>query len=329
MIDSVPKYSIVVAVYNRPDEVGELLNSLSNQLFKNFEVIILEDGSTLDCKEIVDRYATRLTIHYHFKHNTGPGHTRNIGVSLARGAYIVFFDSDCIIPDDYFIKVEQALLKNDVDAWGGPDMASKDFNSLQKAISHTMTSYLTTGGIRGGKKQVSWFEPRSFNFGIKKTVFTGLGGFHYTKIGEDIDLSFRMKKGGFKSVLIADAYVYHKRRTSLAKFYKQVFIFGKSRIIVNRAHPGSIKLVHLFPLLFTLGFFSIPFISIFSSSMFNLISFVYISYFIAIGIECWVKTKSFRVSTLSMAAAWIQMIGYGTGFLKEIIKKTPRERISN
>jgi glycosyltransferase involved in cell wall biosynthesis len=329
MIDPAPKYSIVVAVYNRPDEVGELLNSLSNQLFKNFEVIIVEDGSTLDCKEVVDKYSTLLNIQYQFKTNTGPGHTRNIGVSLARGSYIVFFDSDCIIPDDYFIKVEQALLKYDVDAWGGPDRASKDFNALQKAISHTMTSYLTTGGIRGGKKQVTWFEPRSFNFGIKKKVFTELDGFHYTKIGEDIDLSFRMKKGGYKSVLIADAYVYHKRRTSLAKFYKQVFIFGKSRIIVNRAHPGSIKLVHLFPLVFTLGFFSIPFISIFSNAISNLISVLYISYFIAIGIECGFKTNSLKVSMLSIAAAWIQMIGYGTGFLKEIIKKTPRERISS
>lgn len=329
MIESIPKYSIVVAVYNRPDEVGELLNSLSKQLFKNFEVIIVEDGSKLDCKEVVDNYSALLNIQYHFKPNTGPGHTRNIGVSLARGEYIVFFDSDCIIPDDYFIKVDQTLLKNDVDAWGGPDRASKDFNSLQKAISHTMTSYLTTGGIRGGKKQVSWFEPRSFNFGIKKTVFTELEGFHYTKIGEDIDLSFRMKKGGYTSVLIVDAYVYHKRRTSLAKFYKQVFIFGKSRIIVNRAHPGSIKLVHLFPLFFTLGFFSIPFISIFSNSMCNLVSVLYISYLIAIGIECGFKTKSLKVSLLSIAAAWIQMIGYGTGFLKEIIKKTPRERISS
>ncbi len=323
-----PKYSIVVAIYNRPDEVEELLNSLSNQLFNQFNLIIVDDGSSLDCKDVVARYTSQLDIHYHFKPNTGPGHTRNIGVSMARGEFIVFFDSDCIIPDDYFIKIETAMMQSVFDAWGGPDRASKDFNALQKAISHTMTSYITTGGIRGGKKQISGFEPRSFNFGIKRSLFTALGGFHFTKIGEDIDLSIRMRKAGIRSMLVADAYVFHKRRTSLNKFFKQVFIFGRSRIIVNRAHPGSIKLFHLFPLFFTIGFFSLPVLLPISNVLFKVVLSIYILYFIAVGMECAVKTKSIVVSIISIAAAWIQMIGYGTGFMRELLIKTKREKIS-
>lgn len=323
-----PKYSIVVAIYNRPDEVDELLQSLCKQHINNFEVIIVEDGSMLDCKDVIAQYKDKLNIRYHFKPNTGPGHTRNVGVSIASGEYIVFFDSDCIIPDDYFIKVEDAMKHRVFDAWGGPDRASKDFNALQKAISHTMTSYLTTGGIRGGKKQLSKFEPRSFNFGIRKSVFIQLGGFHFTIIGEDIDLSIRMKKAGVQSVLIADAYVYHKRRTSLKKFFKQVFIFGRSRIIVNRAHPGTIKLLHLLPLMFTLGFFSLFILPLLSSALFTWLLSLYALFFISVATEAAIKTKSIKVSVISVAAAWIQMIGYGTGFIKELLFESKRVKIS-
>lgn len=324
-----PKYSIVVAIYNRPDELEELLYSLSRQRSNDFEVVIVEDGSSLDCKDVVAKYRGKLDIQYQYKPNTGPGHTRNIGVSMARGEYIVFFDSDCIIPDDYFTKVEEAMNQGVFDAWGGPDRASKDFNALQKAISHTMTSYITTGGIRGAKKQLSWFEPRSFNFGIRKSVFNGLGRFHYSKIGEDIDLSIRMKKAGVRSILIADAYVYHKRRTSLSKFYKQVFIFGRSRIIVNRAHPGTIKVFHLFPLFFTAGLISLLFLLFFSTPLFKFISCMYALFFTAVALECAIKTKSIQASVISIAAAAIQMIGYGTGFLKELLLESKREKISN
>lgn len=323
-----PKYSIVVAIYNRPDEVDELLHSLCKQRVNNFEVIIVEDGSVQDCKDVIAQYKDKLNIHYRFKKNTGPGDTRNVGVSMASGEFIVFFDSDCIIPDDYFIKVEDAMKHGTFDAWGGPDRASKDFNDLQKAISHTMTSFITTGGIRGGKNQLSKFEPRSFNFGIRKSVFIQLGGFHFTIIGEDIDLSIRMKKAGIQSVLITDAYVYHKRRTSLKKFFKQVFIFGRSRIIVNRAHPGTIKLLHLFPLLFTMGFFSLFILPLLSTTLFKFLISLYALFFILIATESAIKTKSFKVSVISVAAAWIQMIGYGTGFIKELLFESKRVKIS-
>ena len=329
MTEIIPKYSIVVAIYNRPDEVEELLFSLSKQQKANFEVIIIEDGSSLNCKSVVDRYKDKLSIQYHVKPNTGPGHTRNVGVSMARGEYIVFFDSDCIIPEDYFIKVEHAMCQQHFDAWGGPDKASKDFNSLQKAISHTMTSYITTGGIRGGKNHLSWFEPRSFNFGIKKNIFNTLEGFHYTKIGEDIDLSLRMKKAGVVSILIPDAFVYHKRRTSLSKFFKQIFIFGRSRVLVNKVHPGSIKLFHLFPLFFSIGFFSLPLLPIFSLTLFKIALALYLIFFFAVATECAIKTKSIYVSFIAIAAAWIQMIAYGSGFMKELFFKSTRVRITD
>ena len=329
MIKENPKYSIVIAVYNRPDEVSKLLDSLQKQIFKNFEVIIVEDGSSIDCKSLVAEYSPGLEIHYYFKNNTGQGHSRNIGASYARGEYLVFFDSDCIIPEDYFLRVEEEMIKRDFDVWGGPDKAAEDFNALQKAISHTMTSYMTTGGIRGAKKHIIWFETRSFNFGIKKSVFDQVGGFFYTNRGEDIDLSHRLKKGGYSSILIPDAFVYHKRRTTLVNFFKQVFSFGKTRIFINRSHPGSLKLVHLLPLVFTIGFFSLPILALVNIYLFCLLMSLYLLYLIAVGVESGVKTKKLTVSLLAIAAAWIQMIAYGTGFIGELFNETPREKISN
>ncbi|MFN5422185.1 MAG: glycosyltransferase [bacterium] len=328
MAEKIPKYSVVVAVYNRPDEISKLLDSLNKQLSKDFEVIIVEDGSSIDCKTVITEYSSLLDIHYFFKENSGQGDSRNFGVAQAKGEYIVFFDSDCIIPQGYFLKVEEEMHKRSFDAWGGPDSASDDFNSLQKAISHTMTSYMTTGGIRGAKKQLGSFEPRSFNFGIRKSTFIDLGGFHYTNRGEDIELSHRLKKEGYHSILISEAFVYHKRRTTLSNFFKQVFSFGQTRIFLKQIHPGSLNIIHLLPLFFTLGFFSMPIWACINMSICYTIIFLYSFYLLAVGVECVIKTKSLTVTFLAVVATWIQMIAYGTGFIREILKKTPRKKIS-
>ena len=217
------KYSIIIPVFNRQHEVVELLSSLLDQTYKNFEVVIVEDGSTNRCDHVVDQYRDTLKIEYFFKPNSGPGPSRNAGFALAKGEYFVVFDSDCIIPPNYFEAVEKSLAENQWDAWGGPDLAHKDFTILQRAMGYTMSSILTTGGIRGGKKRLGGFQPRSFNMGISHHVFEATRGFAFDRFAEDIEFSIRMKKQGFKIGLISDAFVYHKRRTNFTQFYHQVF----------------------------------------------------------------------------------------------------------
>ena len=228
-----PKYSIVIPVYNRPDEVKELLDSLLSQVFEDFEVIIVEDGSTEKSDQVIQHYQSELNIHYFFKENSGQGFARNYGFERAKGDYIIVFDSDCIIPDNYLIHVDSFLKKNTADAFGGPDKAHSSFNTLQKAISYSMTSPFTTGGIRGNKKHVGKFHPRSFNMGISKEVFDKTRGYKLTRMGEDIEFSIRIINSGFKTALIEKAHVYHKRRSSLSQFYKQLHFFGRARVNVN------------------------------------------------------------------------------------------------
>jgi glycosyltransferase involved in cell wall biosynthesis len=314
------KYSVVVPVYNRPQEIEELLSSLVQQSYKNFEVILVEDGSSITSQSVFDRYSSQLAISYYFKPNTGPGPSRNFGFTKAKGDYFVVFDSDCILPPEYFDAVELTLTSLRLDAWGGPDRGHENFTSLQQAMGYTMSSFLTTGGIRGGKKRVGEFQPRSFNMGISRQVFERTGGFRFDRFAEDIEFSIRMREEGFKVALIPDAYVYHKRRTSLEQFYKQVFNFGKGRVQVGKAHPGEVKLTHWFPTLFTLGMCSIPFWA-FIDSRLSLAAFVtYLLYFIAISFDSLRSTGSFIVAFLSIPSAFVQMAGYGLGFLKEKLK---------
>jgi len=219
-------YSVVIPVYNRPEEVRELLNSLAEQTFKHFEVLIIEDGSSVKCQDVVLSFKDRLNINYFFKENSGQGFTRNYGFERAKGDYFIVFDSDCIIPNHYFKTVDDFLESNEIDSFGGPDSAHPSFNTLQKAISYSMTSPFTTGGIRGNKKHVGKFHPRSFNMGISKQVFEKTRGYKLTRMGEDIEFSIRVINSGFKTALIESAFVYHKRRTSLSQFYKQLHFFG-------------------------------------------------------------------------------------------------------
>ena len=239
-----PKFSVIIPVFNRPEELSDILESLLVQTRQNFEVIIVEDGSSITSQDVVDGFAKRLPIVYYFKSNSGPGPSRNFGFAHARGDYFVVFDSDCILPPTYFQTVEQALENDELDAWGGPDRAHERFTLTQRAMAYTMSSILTTGGIRGGKKRIGWFQPRSFNMGISREVFARTQGFAFDRYAEDIEFSIRMRKAGFRVGLIADAFVYHKRRATFAQFFKQVFNFGRGRVLVGRRHPEEVKLTH-------------------------------------------------------------------------------------
>lgn len=308
-----PQFSVIIPVYNRPDEVDELLDSLTRQSHKNFEVIIIEDGSDLSSESLVEAYRDKIkNLIYQYIPNGGPGPARNKGASLAVGDWLVFFDSDCIIPEDYFLLLTQYLESNETDAFGGPDRAHKDFSTIQKAISYSMTSLLTTGGIRGSKSSAEKFKPRSFNLGIKRDVFDQLGGFGHLRFGEDMDLSFRLENQNFKTALISQCWVYHKRRTKFKQFFKQVFNSGMARMVLGKLHPGTTKLVHLFPMVFTIGFVVSAIAKFIGLSVFfNL----YGMYGIALFLHALVMERSLLVAVASVWAGFTQLVGYGFGFI--------------
>jgi len=312
-----PRFSIVVPVYNRPLEIQELLESLTRQTNKNFEMILVEDGSSKTSEKVYEDYSNRLTIQYYYKTNSGPGPSRNFGFERARGEYFVVFDSDCIIPDHYFESVEKFLKSESVDAWGGPDRGHQNFTIVQQAMGYTMSSLFTTGGIRGGKS--NGFQPRSFNMGISRKVFEQTGGFKFDRLAEDIELSVRMRKQGFRAALIPDAYVFHKRRTNLKEFFIQVSNFGKGRALVGKAHPGEVKVTHWFPAFFLLGIILLPVLFLIFPVLALAGVAAYCLYLLALVIDCYLTTHSITVSLLSVPAALIQLTGYGYGFLKEMI----------
>ncbi|MEX2336049.1 MAG: glycosyltransferase [Fulvivirga sp.] len=310
-------YSVIIPVYNRPDEVNELLQSLTRQTYKEFEVLVIEDGSSTRCNKVIEKYSDRLSITYYYKPNSGQGFSRNFGFERAKGDFFVVFDSDCIIPDHYFHTVDEYLNKHQLDAYGGPDKAHSNFTAMQKAISYTMTSAFTTGGIRGGKKRMGAFHPRSFNMGISRAVFEETKGYKITRMGEDIEFSIRIIEAGFKTGLIADAYVYHKRRTSLNQFYEQVHFFGRARINLSRFYPKEIKLVHSFPALFTLAFILMWLLLVISLDLFFIAVTLFGVFFFMLFCDALIKEKSLKVALLSMVTAFTQLIGYGIGFLTE------------
>lgn len=313
----VPQYSIIVPVYNRPQEIEDLLSSLTAQQVRDFEVIVVEDGSSIRCDTVVDKYRDRLNIHYFFKPNSGPGPSRNFGFSQAKGNFLVVFDSDCIIPPDYLTMVDRSMKENQWDAWGGPDRAHETFTPLQRAMGYTMSSILTTGGIRGGRKRVGWFQPRSYNMGITRRVFEETEGFKLTRYAEDIEFSIRMRNKGYKVGLIPEAYVYHKRRTNLKQFFRQVFNFGRGRAIVGKVHPGEVKITHWFPAVFlacTVSLFVIPF---FSTALWLISSCMFLFYLLAIFLHSFRENGDLLVALLSVPSALLQLWGYGAGFLSE------------
>ncbi len=305
------KYSFIIPVYNRPDEVDELLDSLTRQTLQDFEVIIVEDGSSVPCKDITDKYTSLLNIHYFNKPNSGPGQTRNYGVDRANGEYMLILDSDCILPETYLEEVEKELEHQEADAFGGPDRAHESFTDVQKAINYAMTSFFTTGGIRGGKKKMDKFYPRSFNMGVRKDVYQALGGFSKMRFGEDIDFSIRIFKGGYRCRLFPEAWVWHKRRTDLKKFFKQVHNSGIARINLYKKYPESLKLVHMLPAIFTMGVVFLLLASLVCGWSLSLL----LLFALIICIDSSIQSRSLKLGLLSVAASFIQLTGYGSGFL--------------
>ncbi|MGR3809096.1 glycosyltransferase [Jiulongibacter sp. NS-SX5] len=313
-----PAYSVITPVYNRPAEVDELLESLTRQTFTDFEVVIIEDGSTETCEEICQKYSDQLSIHYFFKENSGQGFSRNVGFKKATSDYFVQLDSDAILPEDYFEQADQAIKSEKLDAFGGPDKAHHSFTPIQKAVNYAMTSLFTTGGIRGKKKNMGGkYTPRSFNFGLSRAVWEKVGGYKITRMGEDIEFSHRIIKAGFKVGFIEDAYIYHKRRTSFKQFFKQLHFFGRARINITRFFPEQLKLVHAFPMAFTLFILSLPFTYLFAKQLFNISYLLLVAYFSLIFIDSLRQSKSLWVALLSVPACFIQLFAYGLGFIEE------------
>ncbi len=312
------QFSIIIPVYNRPQEMEELLLSLTKQTYKeDFEVVVVEDGSSYSCKEIIDTFINTLNITYLFKKNTGAGQSRNYGMRHAMGNYFIILDSDVLLPKFYLKNVSDRLENNFSDAFGGADSAHHSFTSLQKAINYAMTSVLTTGGIRGKKKAIGKFQPRSFNMGLSKVAFEKTGGFSDMKYGEDIDLTFRLWENGFETQFIETAYVYHKRRSSLKQFYKQTYNFGTARPVLNKKHPNSKKLTYWFPSLFIIGFHIAILAVVFVDWCF-LIPFVI--YFGLLFVDSLYQNRNLKVAFLSIITTCTQFFGYGFGFLKSTLK---------
>ena len=322
------KYSIIVPVFNRPNEVEELLESLTTQSLSDFEVLIVEDGSQITCEAVCKRFAQQLDIKYFMKENSGPGQSRNYGAACSEGEYLLILDSDVVLPTGYIAAIDEELQREPADAFGGPDRAHESFTDTQKAISYSMTSFFTTGGIRGGKKKLDKFYPRSFNMGIRRDVYERLGGFSKMRFGEDIDFSIRIFKAGCSCRLFPKAWVWHKRRTDFRKFWRQVYNSGIARINLYRKYPDSLKPVHLLPMVFTVGIIFLSLLSLCGIIMLCLPStkstgcillllglIPLLLYSAVICIDSSRQNHSLKIGLLSIRAAFIQLTGYGCGFI--------------
>ena len=314
-------FSIIVPLYNRPQEIDELLHTLSKQTYLQFEVLIIEDGSTNDAKNIVSSYSEKLDISYFYKENEGQGFARNYGFARAKGDYFVVFDSDCLIPEHYLDTVKDYLLEHQLDAYGGPDGAHKSFTSIQKAISYAMTSPFTTGGIRGNKKHIGQFHPRSFNMGISREVWEKTGGFILTRLGEDIEFSIRVQSLGFKTGLIPGAIVYHKRRTSFTQFYKQLHFFGRARINIYKHFPSELKIVHFFPAGFTIFLLLSLILNLSKQPLAGFCNIMLALFVLLIFFHSLTINRSVKVAFLSIVASFVQLTAYGMGFMQDLWKR--------
>lgn len=314
-------FSLIIPLYNRPQEIDELLHTLTQQRYKNFEVLVVEDGSQLDAREIVESYAEQLNVRYFFKENEGQGFTRNFAFKQANGDYFIMLDSDVLVPIDYLEKVKKYLDEHQLDAFGGPDAAHSSFTPVQKAISYAMTSVFTTGGIRGNKKHIGQFHPRSFNMGISREVWEKTGGFILTRLGEDIEFSIRIHSMGFKIGLIPDAVVFHKRRTNFRQFFKQLHFFGRARINIYKHFPAELKPVHFFPALFVCFLLSTVVFNLLDTPQAALCNFLLALYILLIFFHSWAKNSSPKVAFLSIIAVFVQLTAYGLGFMQDFWKR--------
>jgi len=315
-------FSVIIPVYNRPIELAELLNCLTQQDYPNFEVVIIEDGSKIDSKEVVDTFKNKLAISYFVKENGGQGFARNYAFERAKGDFFVILDSDALIEPTYLTEVYKGIQENQLDLFGGPDREHVSFTPIQKAISYSMTSFFTTGGIRGKAKNIGGkFHPRSFNMGISRQVWEKTRGFKITRMGEDIEFSIRCIENGFKSGLLPNAFIYHKRRTSFIQFYDQLHFFGRARINISRFFPNELKWVHFIPLAYYIFFWNTIIWNIVEIKLGMILSSLLIAYWILILIDALIKSKSLLIAFLGLIAANIQLLAYGKGFLEEGLKK--------
>ena len=311
------KYSVIIPVYNRIDEVDDLLESLAAQTARNFEVIIVEDGSTAPCRDAVERHSAKLDVKYYYKPNEGRSIARNYGMERASGSYFIFFDSDCVIPADYFEKLNDMMQANPLPCFGGPDAADDSFSTTQKAINHAMTSFLTTGGIRGGKIRLEKFTPRTFNMGFSREVYDRVGGFR-EMFSEDIDMSTRIRLAGYSIGLYPDLPVYHKRRVDFRKFARQVYVFGMSRITLKILYPDSLKPVHCLPAVFVIGVVAMILLAVVCSPWWLLPLGLYL---LAIFVSALWSTRSVVIAAKAVPASVIQLGGYGIGFIRAFVTK--------
>ncbi|MBT3847891.1 MAG: glycosyltransferase [Candidatus Marinimicrobia bacterium] len=315
-------YSIIIPVYNRPDHIQEVLECLVDQSFKDFEVIIVESGSPIKSDKVVESFQDKLKIRYYFKGNDGQGFSRNYGMARAEGEYFIIFDSDLIIPSTYMQTVDNSLKDNSLDVYGGPDKAHSSFTMVQKAVDFVLTSFITTGGSRGGANSVGKYRPRSFNMGISKKVFEATKGYLLPFLGEDIEFSIRIEKLGFNSGLIEEAFVYHKRKESLLGFYQQMHFFGRARININRFHKGNINLIHLVPLAF-LGYLCLLLISlIWYSEDVKIVAIPLMVHASLILTTATVVLRNPITGVLTLVAAYCQLIGYGLGLITEVFSNS-------
>ncbi|MBS1525170.1 MAG: glycosyltransferase [Bacteroidetes bacterium] len=319
-------FSVIIPLYNRPQEIKELLETLIHQTYKRFEVLVIEDGSADDAEDIVKSFEDKLDVRYFKKPNEGQGFTRNYGFARAKGDYFVIFDSDCLIPENYFETVNNYLQNNWLDAYGGPDDSHPSFTPVQKAISYSMTSPFTTGGIRGRKKGIGEFTPRSFNMGVSRKAWETVGGFVITRSAEDLEYSIRIRSAGFKIGLIPDAKVYHKRRTNFLQFYKQIHFFGRARINLYKFFPSELKLVHFFPAVFTLGLLFTVLVNFFWASAAKVCDVLLLVWILLIFFHAWYKNQSLKVAFLSVIAAFTQLVAYGLGFMQDFWKRVVLKR---
>ncbi|MFD2744076.1 MULTISPECIES: glycosyltransferase [Sphingobacterium] len=324
-------FSLIIPLYNRPQEIYELLQSLTAQQYQSFEVIIVEDGSRIQARDIVQAFDDQLDIHYFLTENRGQGFARNYGFEKAKGDFFVVLDSDVIVPPMYLQHVVQGLQDLQLDAFGGPDAAHSSFSSLQKAISYSMTSPLTTGGIRGNKKHIGPFHPRSFNMGISRAVWERTQGFRLSRRSEDIEFSIRMIAEGFRVGLIPEAFVYHKRRTDLSQFFRQTYLFGKGRIDIYKIYPNELKWVHALPAAFVIGLVALSMLTLLNvltyGSMGILVQIAYLGYAflllytIALFVHAYTVTKNLIVAAQSIPASYVQIVAYGSGFIQNYVDK--------
>lgn len=326
------QFSIIIPVYNRPQEVDELLESLCHQTVKDFEVVVVEDGSTEKCDTVCEKYKGKLALSYFIKPNSGPGPSRNYGAERSQGEYLIILDSDVIVPENYLKIIKEELEQQPSDAFGGPDRAHPSFTPIQKAINYSMTSFFTTGGIRGGKQKLDKFYPRSFNLGIKKSVYEALGGFAPMRYGEDIDLSTRIFKGGYSCRLFPEAFVYHKRRVKFSSFFRQVKHSGEARIVLKNKYPETFKLVHLLPAAFVVSNMLLVVACLVHSILAFIIKRTFscwallwlvpiLLYAMMVFVDSLIKNKSLKVALLSVPAAYCQLFGYGLGFIGAFFSK--------